>query len=523
MPSLPIRTKFNTLLLAWETYCQLPNEEHFVEFALGVNTLAELLRSGASMGLARMSYDLEQDALALFNTPDCHPISPEVQARLAEQIQQLSQLLHADTLPNSLPERRQDAAEASYEVKKPSIILISDQAVQWQHLISQMGYFGLKSEVQAWDVALEQSQALLMLDLKFNPKWPERVQSLRAANPASQMIGLGLSSEFNQLHQALQLGCDHCFVQDMSLPAMVAHILELQSSQNEEPYRVLIVDDSLTAHAMIRRALVDQGIQIQAISDPRLVIERMHEFQPDLLLLDMYMPECTGVEAARIIRQHPEFLSIPIVYLSGETDLGLQVEALRLGGDHFLTKPFNPVFLNAIVNSKIERYRALRRSMYHDSLTGLLNHTTSKSQLDMMLEQCRTQQRPLCVAMLDLDHFKQVNDSYGHPVGDQIIRSLAWLLKQRVRQGDILGRYGGEEFMLALPGASLAAAFAVLEKIRQDFAAIRHPCGEGFFQLSFSCGMAAFPAIESADRLIEAADQALYRAKRAGRNRIECA
>ncbi|MGL6039967.1 MAG: GGDEF domain-containing protein, partial [Deefgea sp.] len=174
-------------------------------------------------------------------------------------------------------------------------------------------------------------------------------------------------------------------------------------------------------------------------------------------------------------------------------------------------------------NSKIERYRALRRSMYHDSLTGLLNHTTSKSQLDLVLDQCRQQQRPLCVAMLDLDHFKQVNDSYGHPIGDQIIRSLAWLLKQRVRQGDILGRYGGEEFLLVLQGASLGEGFTILELIRQDFAAIRHPFGDGHFQLSFSCGMAAYPAIERGDELIEAADQALYRAKRAGRNRIECA
>jgi len=522
MAALTIRTKLMTLLAAWDAYRHVPTEEHFVEFALGVNTLAELLRSGVSLGLARMSYDLEQDALALFNTPDCHPLSAEVQARLAAQIDNLSQLLQVDVQPIQ-PERRQHADASSYEAKRPSIILLSDQPEQWQNLIAQLGYFGLSIAVLAWDAALQQSQSLLLLDLKFSHDWPARVKVLRAANPASQMIALGLSSEFTLLHQALQLGCDHCFVQDMSLPAMVAHILELQSSQNEEPYRVLIVDDSLTAHAMIRRALVEQGIQTQAISDPRLVIERMHEFQPDLLLLDMYMPDCTGVEAARIIRQHPEFLSIPIVYLSGETDLGLQVEALRLGGDHFLTKPFNPVILNAIVNSKIERYRTLRRSMYHDSLTGLLNHTTSKSHLDLMLEQCRSQQRPLCVAMLDLDHFKQVNDSYGHPIGDQIIRSLAWLLKQRVRQGDILGRYGGEEFILASPGASLAAGHAILEKIRQDFAAIRHPYGSGHFQLSFSCGIAAYPAIETSDQLIEAADQALYRAKRAGRNRIECA
>ncbi|MBE9610416.1 diguanylate cyclase [Chitinilyticum litopenaei] len=374
-----------------------------------------------------------------------------------------------------------------------------------------------------WQALPDGSRAIFLLDLGSGSDWQQALAQLRRRNPASQLIALGLDSEFALMRDALRHGCDHCFPRQMSHPAIVAHILELQDSQQEDAYRVLIVDDSVTAHALIRRALAEQGVETRALTDPAQVLDALRDFQPDLLLLDMYMPGCNGVEVARIIRQHPEYLSTPIVYLSGETDLALQVEALRLGGDHFLTKPFNPVFLNAIVKSKIERYRALRRSMLHDSLTGLLNHTSSKSQLDMALEQCRQQQKPLCVAMLDIDHFKQVNDRYGHPVGDQIIRSLAWLLKKRVRHSDILGRYGGEEFLLALPGASLSQGFAVLELLRQDFAAIHHPYGDGYFQLSFSCGMAAFPAISSREDLIQAADDALYRAKRGGRNRVECA
>ncbi|WP_028454231.1 GGDEF domain-containing response regulator [Chitinilyticum litopenaei] len=522
MSALNTRTKLSTLLSAWDAYCAEPHFDHFVEFALGVNTLAEILRVGPSVGLARISQDLEQEALALFGAPESHPISPEAREQLATHIRGLSQLLTGEQ-PAALPDRRQHSAEsaASVALQPPALYLISDNDVRWQELQAQLGYFGLAVQRIGWSEAPRQVQSFFLLDLT-GVDWPQLAE-LRRNNPASQLIALGLDSEFALMHQALKHGCDHCFPRDMSRPAMVAHILELQDQHDDDGYRVLIVDDSVTAHALIRRALAEQGIETRALADPRQVLDTLREFQPDLLLLDMYMPGCTGVEVARIIRQHPEYLSMPIVYLSGETDLALQVEALRLGGDHFLTKPFNPVFLNAIVKSKIERYRALRRSMEHDSLTGLLNHTSSKTQLDIALDQCRQQQKPLCVAMLDIDHFKQVNDRYGHPVGDQIIRSLAWLLKKRVRHSDILGRYGGEEFLLALPGASLSQGFAVLELLRQDFAAIHHPYADGYFQLSFSCGMAAYPAIESREALIQAADDALYRAKRGGRNRVECA
>ncbi|WP_018077451.1 diguanylate cyclase response regulator [Thiobacillus denitrificans] len=244
----------------------------------------------------------------------------------------------------------------------------------------------------------------------------------------------------------------------------------------------------------------------------------LKQLNPDLILMDMYMPNCTGVEVARIIRQHDEFLSTPIVYLSGETNVALQVDAMRLGGDHFLTKPFNPVFLNAIVKSKIERYRALRRTMYHDSLTGLLNHSSGKHMLDMLLSGVAHEGGFLSVVMMNIDHFKQVNDTYGHPVGDQVIRSLSWLLKQHLRKHDILCRYGGEEFLIGLPHTDAEQAFAVMDRIRQDFAQIRHPYRDTHFLASG--GIATYPLHQTGDALIKAADEALYQAKHDGRNRI---
>jgi diguanylate cyclase (GGDEF)-like protein len=250
------------------------------------------------------------------------------------------------------------------------------------------------------------------------------------------------------------------------------------------------------------------------------VLESLARFQPDLILMDMFMPGCTGVEAARVIRQHPEFLSIPIVYLSGDTNVPLQIEALRLGGDHFLTKPYNPVVLNAIVQSKIERYRVLRRAMERDGLTGLYNHRTSKDKLATAIQQARSALHPLAVAMIDIDHFKKINDSYGHPMGDQVIRSLSWFLSQRLRKTDIIGRYGGEEFLVVLPAADAARAVEVLDRIRHDFGQIKHPFNETWCSATLSVGVTQLHETDDVQALIKQADEALYSAKRAGRNRI---
>jgi diguanylate cyclase (GGDEF)-like protein len=179
--------------------------------------------------------------------------------------------------------------------------------------------------------------------------------------------------------------------------------------------------------------------------------------------------------------------------------------------------------LGAVVNTKIERYRDMQRSSHHDGLTGLLNHSATKVRLGQLLQGLRPERDRLCVAMLDIDHFKQVNDQYGHPVGDQVIRSLAWLLKGRLRGTDIIGRYGGEEFMVVLRDTGIEDARAVLERIRRDFAAMPMVHGIGALRASFSGGLCAYPARLTATELTKAADDALLVAKRNGRNRLELA
>ena len=518
--------KNQSVLLTWQRYRKESLFDNFVEFAISLNSFTEFLIAKGPNGLLHSSRELEQTALTLFGDERTHPVNDLAMQDLHDRVHAISRLVEQQIAAAGQQSERRDTTDdsAGNIHRARDVWLIAQHKEPWADLLSQLGYFGVRVDYFTWTQlpAPMQSNPIVMIDITGleDASWAVQIRSLREQFAGSQMICLSIASEFSKLQAALQAGCDTCFPDGTALQAIVAHVLELNDPLEQEPVRVLGVEDSATAIKTIERAVEEHHLVSRSINDPRLVLDALREFQPDLILMDMYMPKCTGVEAARIIRQHAQFLSIPIVYLSGETDVALQIDALRLGGDHFLTKPFNPVFLNAIVKSKIERYRSLRRSMYHDSLTGLLNHTSTKNALDRALAESEKEGRPLSVVMVDIDFFKKVNDTYGHPVGDQIIRSLAWLLKQRLRKSDIIGRYGGEEFLVGLIGAPAEQALQTMDKIRRDFNQIQHPYRDTPFNVSFSGGIAGFPDYIEREELVLRADEALYRAKRGGRNQL---
>ncbi|MGB4467272.1 MAG: diguanylate cyclase [Azovibrio sp.] len=526
-PALP--QKEMALQAAWSRYLAQPCFDNFVEFALLLNSLTDFLIDKSLTGLLHASRQLEQRALSLFGDESSHPISDSAMEELDRGVARVGELLrNFDTAAEPLQERRKKSPEAVVELPASAyqLQLVGTAGSHWHELVSQFGYFGVRVQQGSWEVpALDESGGSLFLaDLGGLPqeRWLAPLGRLRERHPLAQIICIGVPSEFTALDQALRLGADRCLTVGTPLQQVVGQVLELNGSVERDPYRVLVVEDSRTAARVICRSLEENGIVTQVLHDPSLSLGAIRQFQPDLILMDMYMPCCTGVEAARVIRQYDEFLSIPIVYLSGETDIALQVDALRLGGDHFLTKPFNPVVMNAVVKSKIERYRALRRSMLNDSLTGLLNHISTKQAISAALEFSGQEDRNVVVAMIDIDHFKSVNDNYGHPVGDQVIRSLAWLLRQRLRRGDIVGRYGGEEFVVGLVGVSPAKAREILDTIRQDFARIAFSIPGGDFRVTFSAGLSTCVDCQPRclEPMLEAADEALYEAKRGGRNQV---
>jgi len=310
----------------------------------------------------------------------------------------------------------------------------------------------------------------------------------------------------------------------MEKPLVGSEIVDLLdqhlSSVGEDDYRILIVDDDVSTAKYTEVILQGAGMVAETVSNPMLLLERLEDFGPELVLMDLYMPECSGQELAAVVRQQESFSTIPIVFLSGEFDIDKQLLAMRSGGDDFLTKPIKPQHLISSVRSRVKRFRLLRSRMVRDSMTGLLNHTTTHEFLENEVARALRNKTNLCVAALDIDHFKAVNDVHGHGVGDVVIKSLSRLLRQRLRSNDVIGRMGGEEFAAVLSETSKEEAEQIFNGIRQAFSDIEHPSGDKKFSVTLSCGIAEYPRYETPTGLLEAADKALYVAKNSGRNRV---
>jgi diguanylate cyclase (GGDEF)-like protein len=285
-------------------------------------------------------------------------------------------------------------------------------------------------------------------------------------------------------------------------------------------YRILIIDDTASLAEYYSLILQQAGMITHLITNPLKVMEILSEFQPDLLLMDIYMPECSGLELAAVLRQDPLYTGLPIIFLSTEDDKLKQLAAMSLGGDDFLTKPVQPQHLVAAVRARAKRAGILSSYMIRDSLTQLLNHNTIVQDLENELTRAAKHSQPLSFIIIDIDHFKDINDTYGHLMGDYVLRKLSELLLSHSRKTDMVGRYGGEEFALVFPGMNAEQSIKTCNDIREQFAKLQFKSGGEEFFVTFSAGIASFPQVSETEKVIAAADKALYKAKHFGRNRV---
>ncbi|NRB56493.1 MAG: diguanylate cyclase [Salinicola sp.] len=349
--------------------------------------------------------------------------------------------------------------------------------------------------------------------------WRDRIAGI----PQAALILLSDDSGFDARLQAVRDGAHGFFAHPVDVPSLERHLRQLVSLPQQDPYRVLIVDDDVELAEHFRLTLKAAGIESRVIDDPREVLRGLRDFVPDLVLIDINMPGCSGPELARLIRFDDDWLRIPLVYLSAESDVNRQAQALAQAGDDFLVKPIDDVALVAAVTARAQRSRQLSLALARDGLTGLIKHPAIKELIE--IEQARSERTgsEACVVMIDIDRFKSINDTHGHGTGDYVIRLLANLLRQRLRRVDHVGRYGGEEFVAVLPSCSLEHAREAIERIRVSFSQLECVAAKGTFQVTFSAGVASTLDWQDAEALLEAADRAMYEAKQGGRNRTRVA
>ena len=297
------------------------------------------------------------------------------------------------------------------------------------------------------------------------------------------------------------------------------------------PLRILVVDDSRDDRELLRR-LVERGFEQETIvaetETAEEALERIRLAEPHCILLDHQLPDCDGLaflSALRLVHG----AAIPVVMLTGSGDELLAVQALKRGAQDYLPKSsvgadsLRRAVLGAM--KQAAEQAALQRSARTDALTDTLNRATLVERLQEETERARRHRKPVCVLMLDLDHFKRVNDAFGHRIGDAVLERTGRLLRASLRAGDFVGRYGGEEFCVVLTDTGLDGARVVAERIRRQVAmqGLEAPDGRRV-QVSCSIGVAQVDpgALDPMDG-VERADRALYRAKAAGRDRVESA
>jgi two-component system cell cycle response regulator len=296
---------------------------------------------------------------------------------------------------------------------------------------------------------------------------------------------------------------------------------------------VLVAEDSLVVRAVLRRHLEERDYNVVEADDGNAALSTCREIRPDVVLLDIEMPGLDGHQVLAALKADPELAEIPVVFLTGRTSTDDIVEGLRLGAHDYLKKPFEASELIARVSAAVrmkklqDELRARNAELdlvsRTDSLTGLANRRQLVERLGEMGSASRRHDRVLGVLMLDIDHFKRVNDTAGHDAGDCVLREFAARLARLPRVEDVVGRWGGEEFLALLPDTDFEGSRLFGQRVIGAIAAEPFQLPDGTkLDITVSIGCAVEVAHDP-EKLVANADAALYEAKAAGRNRLVCA
>ncbi|MDR4515300.1 diguanylate cyclase [Nitrosomonas sp.] len=519
--------KIEDLKTLWQ---QLQNEWHVDKLQVAHRKAHGLAGSSKTFGLNELSQvadSLEQALKAALQNKT--PLNEQQHEEILSQMQELARLAAspAPDLSRIIAEKLNDYLVDTDDVCH--VFVVDDDQEAAQELALQVSYYGYEVEVfgrlEDFREAIKRTpNAIVLMNVEFSDDTMAGIRIMKEIQQemTEPVLAVFLSSndDLAVRLEAVRAGGIAYLTKPINSTELIEQLDSFAVPQTQEPFRVLIIDDNssdLTYHTAV---LELSGMVVRGVEQTNAVMKTLLEFNPDVILIDLYLPECSGIELAKVIRQIDGLINVPIVYLSSENDFKTQQEVMQLAGDDFLVKPIDPKRLISAVTMRVRRARQLRGLMVRDGLTGLFNHTAIKEQLGREIVRSNRLKTPLSFAMVDVDFFKKINDNFGHAAGDRVLKSLARLLKQRLRGTDIVGRYGGEEFAVILTDTNAPEAAKVIDEIRKVFSRLLHMSDNKEFKVTFSCGIADIKHYPDAKSVSEAADKALYQAKKKGRNQV---
>lgn len=287
--------------------------------------------------------------------------------------------------------------------------------------------------------------------------------------------------------------------------------------------KVLIVDDSPEALALAKARLAEEKLTIICADCGQAGLEMARHEKPDLILLDVDMPDISGFDVCKTLKENMDLNLIPIIFLSGATDPESKVTGLELGAVDYVTKPFDIFELRARVRAALRTKRLqnmLIENACIDPLTGLPNRRALLERLDQEWARAKRRNGMLSFIMADIDHFKRINDTYGHDIGDKVLSEIGRAIFAYCRSSDLAARYGGEEFAIIVPDENAGHAALLAERCRSAVAEVSVLTRQVLIHPTASFGVADMLKSESIEDMIHAADLALYRSKESGRNLV---
>jgi diguanylate cyclase (GGDEF)-like protein len=437
-------------------------------------------------------------------------------------------------LRRQLTEDRPAPDEASEvgERRRPSVLVVTNDEILQESLLVQLDLDGFDARLAAGEgLALAGMRAglpdLLLSDSELPAGAGYRVvEALRQLPKGDQpaVMVLGPRSGRADRSAAIYCGADAVLDRPADGRELARHVGELYASRRRAG-RILSVDDDPLHAAFVRSVLEDVGYEVRCCADPSLFTDALDELRPHLLLMDVLLPGASGYDLVRCLRDSQAYAGLPVLFLTTEGQIGARIQSVRAGGDDHLVKPVSPSLLVSAVEARIERSRQLRILLERDGLTRLLTQSAFLDRARALTASTAPDSRCQAAwAMIDLDHFKSINDTYGHPTGDRVLAGVAEFLRSHVRARDVVGRYGGEEMALIFEGLPPSDVVRLVDRLRGELSRLEFEApGRAPFRITFSAGVAALRPAMSWEDWREAADQALYAAKAAGRNRVELA
>jgi diguanylate cyclase (GGDEF)-like protein len=430
---------------------------------------------------------------------------------------------HEDLLASELGKH----ASRLNRLNKPHVAIIDDQQSIGQSLCATLQDFALNASYFSSVAEFEASSSFAATDLVLLDIVMPGISETEVFDFAKRLVSKGIkviscSSKFTFETRllAVRASVSDYVVKPVNTYVLVEKIGRALKLQSTRKHNLVIVDDQETMGTFYKTVLEQMGCEVTFFESAHALFKSLDDLNPDMFLLDMMMPDVDGLEVAKMLRQEHKFDFAPILFLTADEQVENRIAAIDAGADDVINKVSSINTITSQVMTRLNRASQVRAFVAKDPLTGVLNHGQIVESANQALRSSKRRKTCSAIAVIDVDLFKKVNDTYGHIAGDKVLSALGQLMSNSIRETDKVGRYGGEEFVIVFDECTVDDAAKKVQMIKEIFSNMQFAHNKTHFTVSFSAGLVNLNDYENVQTAVSFADKALYRAKQEGRNKV---